>query len=64
MLKALSIALLAALTGCATCHQHPAACATGVAILATSVALSVGHEDDNAMRGARHGVCDYRRCHP
>jgi len=32
-----------ALVGCATCERHPAACAAGVAVLATSIALSVDH---------------------
>jgi hypothetical protein len=41
-------ALLLALTGCATCQQHPLACGVAGAIVVGSVAASVGSHDNRA----------------
>lgn len=38
-----TVAALVSLTGCATCPRHPVACTAAVAIIGTSVALSLRH---------------------
>lgn len=40
---ALVVGLALVLSGCATCDRHPRACAAAIAVVATSVSLSVTH---------------------
>lgn len=40
-MKALTVALLTLLTGCATCERHPVMCSTGAAILVSAAASAV-----------------------
>lgn len=55
VLPTLVAALLLALGGCATCQQHPTACAIGGAIVVGSIAASYGrHDDQNRMGASSH----------
>jgi uncharacterized protein YceK len=48
-MKTLTLVLaVLALTGCATCREHPALCAAGAAIAITSLALSQHHDSGRA----------------
>lgn len=49
-LKAITLLIIAALGGCATCRTHPVACTVAVGVVATSVALSAGHHRDEAAQ--------------
>lgn len=42
-MKSLYMLALLALSGCATCQQHPVACGAATAFVAGSVALSMSH---------------------
>lgn len=50
-MKTITLFALLALSGCATCERHPIACSAAGAIVVASVALSIGHSDDE--RGAQ-----------
>ena len=56
MLVRLSVlGLILTLAGCVTCERHPVACAAAVAVVGTSVALSVNrhHEASNPVSPER-----------
>jgi hypothetical protein len=64
-MKTLTLVLaVLALTGCATCREHPALCAAGAAIAITSIALSTQHhESDRAHDATLQPVnCTGGRC--
>ena len=46
-----ALAAVLALTGCATCERHPVACTAAVAIIGTSIALSLRHTHGRAAGG-------------
>jgi hypothetical protein len=54
-------AVLVLIGGCATCERHPIACAAAVAIIATSVALSVRHHDGPGVPPWLSGCLAYYR---
>lgn len=45
-MKIAALFAMIALSGCATCHRHPMVCSAAGAFVVASVALSVGHSDD------------------
>ena len=50
--KACILSVALALSACATCEQHPAACTIGAAILAGSVAATIQHHHDQHAAAA------------
>ena len=44
------------ISGCATCERHPVACSAAVAVIGTSIALSVRHGSHAAP--ARPATCE------
>jgi hypothetical protein len=62
-MKSLTLLILLVLTGCATCEEHPGACAAVVAVAATCVALSVDHDHARPHDIATPAVvCDGGAC--
>lgn len=65
----LALCLMAIVSGCATCREHPVACAIGSAIIIGSVAAAVDHHnghhesfDPNCARGVI-GSANNPACH-
>jgi hypothetical protein len=59
-MKAALLALVLALSGCATCQQHPTACAIAGAVIAGSIAATVVANDHHhhGAAGPRRVACD------
>lgn len=55
MKAATALLLTLALTGCATCRNHPTACAAVTLIAAGSLALSAGHSHQHEQEVGRIG---------
>ena len=52
--KALVVALVLCLSGCATCREHPAMC-VGAALVAGAIAAHELNEREPTYRAPRHG---------
>lgn len=52
----LIMTLMLTISGCATCERHPVACTAAVAVVVTSIALSVDH--GHSSRPAPHTSSD------
>jgi hypothetical protein len=59
--KYLTLCALLALAGCATCREHPVACAVGSALIVGSIAATIELRKDSHDPAAPHG-CENSAC--
>lgn len=58
-------AILATVSGCATCEHHPVACTAAAVVIGTSIALSARHTNDPPSKAACESSPSFPNgCHP